>query len=165
MKPWLATLLGLALVAGTARAQVVHAPENVNAEPSTPRSQEMATRAAIAEMQGDPRGAIQHADRGITADPADPWPYYNKGSALTTLGQTDEAVASFAQAEQRFAPNDRWGQSVAIFGRARALSQAGRCSDARRVFNEYATLMRDDPAAASLAHRYAGQCIPAAGPR
>ena len=64
--------LGLLFAAGVARAEeatppegaapaattspgALKAPENVNAEPSTPASAELSSRAATAEMKGDPQ--------------------------------------------------------------------------------------------------------------
>jgi tetratricopeptide (TPR) repeat protein len=163
MKLALGTLIcvtGLAAAgfAVPARAEPVEAPHNVTVEPSSPQSSQAATKAATADMKGDAQGAVKFADQGIAADPSDPWPYYNKAEALARMGQTDAAVATFAQAEQRFAETDRWGKSVAIFGRAHALAAAGRCKEARVAFTDYATLMHGDPNAAKVARRYADDC-------
>jgi tetratricopeptide (TPR) repeat protein len=127
-----------------------------------PVSSQMASQSATAEMKGDPAGAIKFADEGIAADPANPWPYYNKADALARMGKTDDAVATFSQAEQHFDDNDHWGKSVAIFGRAHVLAQAKRCKEARAAFDEYAAWVKDDPSAAQLAKRYSDDCDVAA---
>lgn len=151
---------GLALMsAQTAQADELRAPQNVNAEPSTPQSAALTTRAAIADMNGNPQQARDLANQAIRANPRDPWPHYNKGMALAQLGETDAAVASLYAAQQRFAPTDRWGRSVAIYGRAHTLSRAGRCTEAVQAFAEYATYVgKDDPAGAEMARRYALDC-------
>ena len=145
---------GLTLLSvGTARAAELRAP------PSTPQSAALTTRAARAAMNGNPEQARDLANRAIRADPRDPWPHYNKGMALAQLGETDAALAALFAAEQRFAKTDRWGRSVAIYGRAHALSRAGRCPEAVQAYAEYATFVsKDDPPSAELARRYAMHC-------
>jgi tetratricopeptide (TPR) repeat protein len=155
--------LGVLLSLQTARAAELRAPQNVNAEPSTPQSAALTTRAAIAAMNGNPAQARDLANQAIRADPRDPWPYYNKGMALAQLGEIDAAIAALYAAEKHFAPTDRWGRSVAIYGRAHSLSQAGRCVEAVQAFAEYAIFVgKDDPQAASMARRYAQNCRAAA---
>src|SRR5262249_50613642 len=110
--------LGIWAAAGVARADEVAAPRNVRAESSTPAPAELASRSATASMTGNLPYAVTLADRGIKADPKDPWPYYNKGMALAASGETDAAIAALVASEQHFAPTDRWGRSVAVFGRA-----------------------------------------------
>ena len=158
MKLAAATFICAAGFAVAVQAEPVQPPHNVTVEPSTPQSSQAATQAATADMRGDAQAAVKFADQGIAADAADPWPYYNKAEALARLGQTDAAVAAFAQAQQRFAASDRWGKSVAVFGRAHALAQAKRCKEARAAFNEYASLLSDDPNAAQIARRYSDDC-------
>ena len=164
-------MVGVALGVGllsvqTARADELRAPQNVNAEPSTRQSAALTTQAAVADMKGNPQQARDLANQAIRADPRDPWPYYNKGMALAELGETDAAIAALFAAEKHFAPTDRWGRSVAIYGRAHALSQAGRCVEARQAFEEYASFVgKSDPQAATIARRYAVDCrSPAASP-
>jgi tetratricopeptide (TPR) repeat protein len=155
---------GLSLLPA-ARAAELRAPQNVHAEPSTPQSAALTTRAAIAAMNGNPTQARDLANQAIRADPRDPWPYYNKGMALAQLGEIDAAIAALYAAEKHFAPTDRWGRSVAIYGRAHALSQAGRCVEAVQAFAEYATFVgKDDPQAADMARRYAVNCRTPAPP-
>ena len=140
------------------------APENIHAEPSTPASAELSSRAATAEMKGNPQESLKLADRGIRADDKDPWPYYEKGMALARVGEVNGALAALLAAEQHFSPSDRWGRSVAIFGRAHTLAEAGRCDEARAAFQEYMSLVRGDPDAVALASRYARDCRPPAPP-
>lgn len=157
--------VGVVLAVQTARADELRAPRNVNAEPSTAQSAAMATRAAIADMNGNPEAALNLANQGIRADPRDPWPYYNKGMALAELGETDAAIAALFAAENHFAATDKWGRSIAKYGRAHAFSVAGRCVEARRAFEEYAAFVdKDDPLAAKMARRYAADCNSPASP-
>ena len=158
MKLALGTFICAAGLAAVVQAEPVQPAHNTAGAPATPPASQAASQAATAEMRGDAQAAVKLADQGIAADPSDPWPYYNKAEALAKLGQPDAASANFSQAEQRFPQNDRWGRSVAIFGRAHALAQAGRCQAARAAFNDYASLLYDDPNAARLARRYSDDC-------
>ena len=162
MLVWVLALMS----AQTAQADELRAPQWVQAEPSTPQSMALTTRAAIAAMNGNPQQARDLANQAIRADPRDPWPYYNKGMALAQLGEIDAAIAALYAAENHFAPTDRWGRSVAIYGRAHSLSRAGRCVEAVQAYAEYATYVgKDDPAAADMARRYAVNCrTPAPAP-
>jgi tetratricopeptide (TPR) repeat protein len=138
------------------------APENIHAEPSTPASAELSSRAATAEMKGNPQESLKLADQGIRADAKDPWPYYEKGMALARVGEVNGALAALLAAEQHFSPSDRWGRSVAVFGRAHTLAEAGRCDEARAAFQEYMSLVRGDADAVALASRYSRDCRPPA---
>jgi tetratricopeptide (TPR) repeat protein len=152
-------VLGLLIFTGAAaHAQGAGPPQNVGAEPSTPASAALSTQAAAADMSGHPQQAVALADQAIRADPKDPWPYYDKAMALARVGEVDGALAAFGAAEQHFAPTDRWGRSVAVFGRAHTLAMAGRCTEAQQAFDEYAALNPDDPNAAPLAQRYSADC-------
>jgi tetratricopeptide (TPR) repeat protein len=152
-------LLGIGLSAAVAWSEPAQAPANVKVEPATPKSAKLTTRAASAEMGGDPQAALKLAQRAIAADQGNPWGYYDKGSALARLGQTDEALLAFSAAEQRYALSDQWGRSIAIYGRAHALGEARRCDEARREFARYAGLIRErDAKSADLAMRYATDC-------
>jgi tetratricopeptide (TPR) repeat protein len=154
-------MLGLAtlLLCRVAAADELRAPQNVNAEPWTRQSAELATKSAKAEMQGQPQQALDLAEQGIAANARDPWPHYDKGMALVRLGQTGLAVVALTEAEQRFSPKDRWGRSVAIYGRAYALSQAGRCPEAKQAFEQYAVFVADQaPKSAEMARRYGAEC-------
>jgi Flp pilus assembly protein TadD len=139
-------------------------PKNVTVEPSTADSEAFATRAANAQMEGNPQAALAYAERAIAADPRDPWPHYNKASALARLGNVDEAVKSFTTAEQLFNLGDVWARSVAIYGSAHALAQVGRCDEAKVEYNRYAAFIRErDPRSADMAVRYAATCRPPVG--
>jgi Flp pilus assembly protein TadD len=160
-RSWRAILVwGLALMsAQAALADELRPPQNVNVEPTTPRAAELSTRAAIAAMNGNPTQARDLANQAIRANPRDPWPHYSKGMALAQLGETDAALAALFAAEQRFAAGNRWGRSIAIYGRAHALSQAGRCVEAVQAYAEYARFVgKDDPQSAEMARRYAVNC-------
>jgi tetratricopeptide (TPR) repeat protein len=88
------------------------------------------------------------------------WLRYDRASALAGLGRTDAAVNEFDRAELRFIENDDdAGRAMAIWGRARALAEAGRCPEARRAYDEYVGLMRSrDSDSAQMALRYAAAC-------
>jgi len=152
-------VLGIGLLSAQAGRAELQAPRNVNVEPTNRQSAQLATRAAVADIQGNPQQALQLADQAIRADPRNPWGYYNKGMALAEVGETDGAIASLYAAEKHFAAADKWGRSVAIYGRAHSLSQAGRCTEAVQAFAEYATFVgKDDPQAAYMARHYAMDC-------
>ena len=162
---WGVALLGLCL-APVARAEL-RPPHQLGAEPGSPQSRRLSSQAALAEIGGNYQAAVALADQAITADPRNPWGYYDRASALSQLGQTDQAVEAFRAAEQRFSPNDHWARSIAIYGRAHALSEARRCVEARTAFEEYALYVaREDAASAALARGYAQACgaAPATAP-
>ena len=151
---------------GRARAEL-SPPHQIGAEPGSLESQRLSSRAAQAEIDGNYQAAVALADQAITTDPRNPWAYYDRATALSQLNQTDQAVEAFRTAEQRFSPNDRWARSIAIYGRAHALSEARRCVEARTAFEEYALYVaRDDAASAALARGYAQSCgaAPATAP-
>jgi tetratricopeptide (TPR) repeat protein len=105
--------------------------------------------------------ALAVADRALGSPSASPWLDYDRAEALAGLGRTDEAIDAFRKAEQRFraAGGDRAGVSTAKWGRARALAEAGRCSQARGAYDEYAAFVGEfDPPAANLAGARARQC-------
>src|SRR2546423_7518810 len=150
----------LVVFAGTlcaqAEAQLLEPPHRAGVDPGNERSAQLASRAAQAEIAGNPAQALKLADQGIQADANDPWPYYNRACALARLDRVDEAVASFERAEQQFSAADQWGKSVAIYGRANALREAGRCDDANKTFADFIVLVQpSDPKGATMAHDYA----------
>jgi Flp pilus assembly protein TadD len=105
--------------------------------------------------------ALAVADRALLSPSPSPWLDYDRAEALAGLGRTDEAIDAFFKAEQRFhvAGEDRGGVSAAKWGRARALAEAGRCSEARGAYNEYAAFVGEfDPPAANLAATRAREC-------
>jgi tetratricopeptide (TPR) repeat protein len=153
-----AAVMGVVTVA-VARAEELRAPQNVNAEHWSRESSELATKAARAAMRGEPQQSLALAEQAIQLNPQDPWGYYNKGMALARLGQTDAATSALSTAEVRFSTADRWGRSVAIYGRAHTLAGAGRCAEARQAFEQYAKFVEEQaPASAVLARRYATEC-------
>jgi tetratricopeptide (TPR) repeat protein len=92
---------------------------------------------------------------------SDAWRHYDRGEALTGLHRTDEAVAAFEMAEQRFAEAGEGarGRPLAEWSKGRALSEAGRCDEAVRTFDRYARLVRDsDPQGAAMALDVARSC-------
>jgi Flp pilus assembly protein TadD len=148
----------LAVAVGAARADEAKPPQNVKGEPSTPASAELSSRAASADMSGNAQYAVSLADRAIRADPKDPWAYYDKGMALAQLGEVNGAVAALFAAQQHFAPADSRGRSVAVFGRAHVLAQAGRCDEAEAAYREYMTLVRGHTEDVARAQRYINDC-------
>jgi tetratricopeptide (TPR) repeat protein len=131
----------------------------VTVSSSNADSQAFSTSAANAQMAGDPQAALGYADRAIAADTRDPWARYARGMALARLGYVDDALKSFATAEELFNPADVWGRSIAMYGRAHALSVASRCEEAKREFSRYAAFVRErDPRSADMAMRYAAGC-------
>ena len=149
------------LVGGRRAAAELAPPRNVGAEPGTPQSNTLTSRAASAEIMGRAQEALRLADQALAADPRNPWARYDRASALSRLGVTDEAVQTFRTAEQQFSPSDRWARSVAIYGRAHALAEAQRCAEAEAAFTEYAAYVaKDDPQSAEMARRYAATCRP-----
>jgi tetratricopeptide (TPR) repeat protein len=151
-------VLGVALASGSARGQL--APPRQTVDSGSPRSRDLSSQAGEALARKQPDQALQIAAQAATVDPTNPWAHYNRAAALSDLGHVDDAVAEFRVAQQAFSAQDAWGKSVAIYGRANALARAGRCSEARPVFEEYATYVaRADPAAAQQARSYARECV------
>jgi tetratricopeptide (TPR) repeat protein len=94
-----------------------------------------------------------------TAQAKNPWLQYQRAISLAALRKTDQAVAAFDLAAASFPKDDVRGRSVAIYGKARALVDAGRCESAGRAYEEYARLVNDtDPASAKMAREYASAC-------
>jgi tetratricopeptide (TPR) repeat protein len=134
-------------------------PHRPGVDPESERSAQLASRAAKAEIAGNPAQALELADEGIQADANDPWPYYNRACALASLNRVDEAVAAYQQAQQHFSVADSWGKSVAIYGRANVLREAGRCDEANTAFADFIVLVQSsDPKGAAMAHEYAANC-------
>jgi hypothetical protein len=136
-------------------------------EPRTPpllREDVLSTQAAEALMRKDYSTVL--ALTATTGDePVDAWLDYDRGSALVALGRTDEALDAFGRAELRFdRAADPQGVRKAMWGRARALADAGRCGDARLAYGQYQAAVRlQSPRDAELAASYAGFCVPRKG--
>jgi len=163
MRRWIIALSVLIAgeTAGVARTQLAP-PRTVTAHSvSALRASEQATRAAKAEIAGDPEDALKWAAAAIEANPNDPWGYYDRADALAELKRTDEAVSSFREAERRFAvEHEPWGKSIAIYGEAHALSEVGRCAEARSSYERYASYVeKADERSADLARRYSEECV------
>jgi hypothetical protein len=98
-----------------------------------------------------------------TSTSTSPWLDYDRAEALVGLGSTDEALQSFERARQKFhleGPNVA-GESVALWGRAHALAEAGRCSQATAAYEQYAvSVQKAHPAAAQMAREYSKACRP-----
>jgi tetratricopeptide (TPR) repeat protein len=128
----------------------------------------LTTESVKADIAGDHEKALRLADDAIKADPNDPWGYYNRGDALASLKKVDDAVAAFHDAERRFPETDPWGKSVAIWGQANALAQAGRCQEAGTHYERFSVFVEKiDPSAAGQGRKVAKQCVthaPAAAP-
>jgi tetratricopeptide (TPR) repeat protein len=128
---------------------------------STPDAARAASASATALAHGDDLGALSLAERGLARHPNDPWLLYDKGAAQAGLGRVDDALATLDRAERHFAtPHER---SLAVYRRAIALEQAGRCADASRELGRYAALVQKRQpwlAAEALAHRT--RCTPPA---
>jgi tetratricopeptide (TPR) repeat protein len=156
----LGVLVGGAAVV-PAGAQLIP-PHNISDNSaSAVRASRLATRAAKAEMAGNPGEALKMADAAIKADPKDPWGYYDRADALSELNRIDDAVSSFGDAEKHFADEgDAWGRSIAIYGEAHALAEAGRCEQAQPLYERYAAYVETtDARAADMARRYAKDCL------
>jgi tetratricopeptide (TPR) repeat protein len=152
----LASCLGLALSgAACASGGATSRTQLSSAEVST----NYAEAAAESASSGASARSLDFAARAVAADPSNPWAHYDRGVALHDLGRTDAAIAAYRAAEQRFGNGGQWGKSIAIYGRARALDDVGRCAEARAAYSEYADFVRSfDPRAAEMATTYARQC-------
>ncbi len=92
---------------------------------------------------------------------SDAWRNYDRGVALAGLHRTDEALGAFETAEQRFveAGEGARGRPLVEWSKARTLSEAGRCDDARRTYGAFARLVRStDPKSADMAVDTARNC-------
>jgi tetratricopeptide (TPR) repeat protein len=92
---------------------------------------------------------------------SDAWCNYDRGAALAGLHRTDEAIGAFETAEQRFAEAGEGvrGRPLVEWSKARVLSEAGRCDDARRTYGAFARMIRDsDPKSADMAVGAARNC-------
>ncbi len=96
----------------------------------------------------------------LTESTSNPRLDYDRGSALTGLQRTDEAVEVFKRAELRFREEgDDAGRASALWGIAYALDEAGRCEQARSAYERYQDFVRlKDPHGAELAAANAGTC-------
>jgi hypothetical protein len=158
---WMIALLWSGLTGRPAGAQLQPPRREVN--PGAGRSSALASQAASAVMAGHPEQGLTMADQALSVEPRNPWAHYDRAAALHGLGRTDEAVAEFQLAQQSFSGADPWGRSLAMYGRANVLAQAGRCGPAAAAFEEYAAFVQAaDPESAAMARTYAKGCVPRA---
>jgi tetratricopeptide (TPR) repeat protein len=176
---WLVMLV-VALVNGAARAQSAPSqaaqPQAQSAQPqaqsapppaqvresadrSATGSTKMSGHAANALAEGSSAQAAVLAEQALASDALNPWAHYRRAAALSDLHRTEEAVEEFKQAEQSFSATDVRGQSLALYGHANTLAQAGHCKEARPIFEKYASLVEaKDPGSAAQARSYARDC-------
>jgi len=151
-----ASCLGLALSSAACASRGATSQTQLS---SAEISTSYAEAAAESASHGAPGRSLDLGDRAVATDPANPWGHYSRGVALHDLGRTDAAVAAYRAAEERFGNGEPWGKSIAIYGRARAFDDVGRCTEARAAYAQYADFVRSsDPAAADMAVRYSKEC-------
>jgi tetratricopeptide (TPR) repeat protein len=102
--------------------------------------------------------ALAASERALALAPEDPKAHYEHAAALAGVGRTDEAVAEFSRVEKTM--GDAAWSRLALYGRARALDDAGRCKDARAAYEAYAARVRaTDPTSAEIARACARACV------
>jgi tetratricopeptide (TPR) repeat protein len=122
-------------------------------------SKEYAKDSARSIRSGQWENALELADRSVAFEPSSAWAHYDRAVALERLMRTDDAIAAYRLAHSLFAGTDARGRSIALYGVARALDDAGRCTDAATAYGQFATYVeRSDAAAATLARSYAREC-------
>jgi tetratricopeptide (TPR) repeat protein len=130
--------------------------------PPPEASEKLTTEAARALIAGKPELALERAEAAVKATPRSAWAQYQKASALSALRRWDDAVKAYDEALRTFARPDEWGRSVALWGRAEALREAGHCDEAKTSFNEYVALVASrDRKAADQANSQAAACATA----
>lgn len=121
------------------------------------------TDIASALMDGNYIRVIDLAAKARVSDEALPWLDYDRGVAYLGLGKEDAALNAFRASVREFAevsPTDYWGRSLSLWGIARAFSNAGRCGEATRAYQEYAAFVRPfDPDGARTALASIGSCV------
>ncbi len=116
-------------------------------------------KAGEALIKGDSQLGLAFADRAVEADPTNGWAHFDRGDALSGVRRIDDAVAAYREAERRFGQKEGWGRSVAVWGRAHALAQVGRCDEARGSYHDYVVLVEaHDLEASAMASHYAATC-------
>lgn len=152
----LASCLGLALLGVACAPRAATSPARLS---SAELSRGYAEAAAESATSGAYAHALDFAERAVAVEPSNPWAHYDRAVALHNLRRTDAAVAAYRDAEVRFGNAGPWGKSIAIYGRARALDDVGRCAEARAAYAEYAAFVRSsDPGGADMADAYAKEC-------
>ena len=166
-------LLGCSLILSVAGCSITtsHARPGTGAtsmqapEPSAPpllRDDILSTQAAEALMRKDYEKVLSLTETTGAASAAEAWLTYDRGEALVGLGRTDEALEAYRSAEQRFdRTGNRAGAHKAMWGEARAFSEAGQCEDAGKAYDRYAAAVRpESPRDAELAASYKAFCAP-----
>jgi tetratricopeptide (TPR) repeat protein len=123
----------LLLAAGQARATGLRQA----ADPGNTTSKDYASSSAEALVRRDDAKALDLANEALKADDRNPWAHYDRAVALGEMGRVNEAVTEYQAAQVRYAANDTWGRSVAIYGRAHLLADHGRCGEAKTAFQQY----------------------------
>jgi hypothetical protein len=132
-------------------------------EPAGRPSKKMSGHAGSSLASGNAGQAAVLAEQALDKDGFNPWAHYRRAAALSELHRTDEAVAEYKVAEEAFAGVDERGKSLAMYGRAFTLAQAGRCTEARPVYEQYARLVeKRDAKGAAQARNYSAGCEPSA---
>jgi hypothetical protein len=155
-------LVGCVLgVAGAAQAQQTVTTVTIEraGEKVVAPSSKMSGHAGSALASGGSAEAAMLAEQALDKDGFNPWAHYRRAAALSDQRRTDEAVAEYKIAEQAFTGVDDRGKSLALYGRAFTLAEAGRCADARPVYEEYARFVeKRDAKGAAQARSNAQSC-------
>jgi len=122
-------------------------------------SSQYESSASLSIRKGSYENALELADRGVAFAPHSAWAHYERAVALQHLMRTNDAIAAYRLAHALFPASDMKDRSIALYGVARALDDAGRCTEAAKAYGEFAAIIeRSDPAAASMARSYAREC-------
>ena len=128
-------------------------------EPTVAPASKMSGHAGSWLASGAAAQAAVLAEQSLDKDRFNPWAHYRRAAALSDLHRTDEAVAEYKVAEDAFGAVDERGKSLAMYGRAFTLAQAGRCKEARPVYEQYALFVeKHDAKGAAQARSYAQSC-------
>lgn len=155
----------LALAGGVAQAQektVTTVTIDRSGDSMPDRAMRMSGHAGSAlAAKGSAEAAIL-AEQALEKDRLNPWAHYRRAAALSDQRRTDEAVAAYKVAEAAFEKDaDERGRSLAIYGRAFTLAQAGRCADAQPVYEQYVRLVeKRDAKGAAMARSQSESCRP-----
>jgi tetratricopeptide (TPR) repeat protein len=148
-------VLGLAPAVARGQQTTVEVTLDPEVHPST----KMSGHAGSALASGSPAEAAVLAGQSLGKDGMNAWGHYRRAAALSDLHRYDEAVAEYKVAEQAFAGVDEHGQSLAMYGRAYTLANAGRCAEAQAVFEQYARMVeKKDSKGAGQARANAKAC-------
>jgi len=125
------------------------------------RASRMSGHAGSALVSRGSAEAAILAEQALEKDRFNPWAHYRRAAALSDQRRTDEAVAAYKAAEDAFEGVDERGKSLALYGRAFTLGEAGRCAEAQPVYEQYArSVERRDAKGAAQARSMAQSCQP-----